>query len=281
MKKKIKALVAVLTAVALLTMVPNFGTMRVKAAEPTTYSVVYMGGSVNEWRYLANPTFDPELMHLGVGYLRTILKDGDNVIVYAGDNLIDQHLDLGTAKLGSLTVANGASVVVKTGGVQNCYINANTNTAINGNITTASVFGNTNVNFNNNVFDLIYYMADPDNSNIYCAGTVTRFYAVSAADQSYRALYYDVQKGKASVVNGSFNVPDWAYSTSADNYNKGAGNSGSTGNTGNTGNKGNKGNNGEYDDVPKTGQSNTVYWLLAASAACFTGSVILRKKENN
>lgn len=279
MKKQIKTLVFTLVAVALMTLLPRNNVLTVKADGPETYSVAYIAGTYNAWRYQPGSVFDASKGHGTLGELLLKMKEGDSVVVYQVDAAPSgATLDLGSVKLGSLTLYQGTTAVVRTGGVKDCYVLAGANAAINGDVTTAYIYDAANSNFNNNVLDMYLYLSRTPGSNIHCVGTVGYFNASYADNGEYFAAFYDIKANQDVYKDGHFNVPDWAYSSGpSDEYLQAKTSTGAE-----TAQAPSAGQNtsDEYDKVPKTGDNSPVLWLLLASAACFGGSCLLsRKKE--
>lgn len=273
MKKKFKALFFTLAAIAICAFLPKGNTLTVNAAE--SYSVEYVGGTYDAWRYQPGTSFDEPMGHGPLGELMLKLKDGDTVIVFQGDTAPKTNLDLGSVKLNNLTVHQGVQVVVFTGGINECYVLAGAFAAINGDVTTAHIYGPTTCTFNNNVLDMYWHMEDSPSSNISCNGTVGYFNASYASSGSYWAAFYSIAKGQHIIKDGKYNVPSWAYGTEED-YLK-TKNAGAAPGTTTPSNPGSD----EYDSVPKTGDSNTVLLLFCAAILSFTASAILRRKESN
>ena len=271
MKKRIRSLVLTLAAAALLVLLPQSNVLTVKADGPETYSVAYIEGTYNEWRYQTGSVFDEPKGHGPLGELLLKLKDGDNVVVYHVGSP-NKALDLGSVKLGNLTVHMGTTAVVSTGGIRDCYVLAGATAAINGDVTTAYIYDapTTACTFNNNVIDMYLYMTRDPGTNITCGGMVGHFYATFADNGDYYSECYDIHAGQFSFLNGYFNVPEWAHGSGpSDEYlqAKAAADAG-TAQAPSTG----KNTSDEYDKVPNTCDSNPVCWLLLSSAACFGGS---------
>lgn len=288
MKKRIRSLVLTFAAAILLALLPKSNVLTVKADGPETYSVAFIGNpTYNEWRYQPGATFEVSKGHGSLGELLLKLKDGDHVVVYQVDPPA-KELRLGSVKLGSLTVHQGVTAIVYTGGVKDCYVLAGAYTAINGDVTTAYIYdapstapNPTACTFNNNVLDMYLYLSRDPASAISCNGTVGYFHATYADNGDYFATFYAIKAGQVIYQDGHFNVPDWAYgpgpseeylqakaaaeaeTTPASPAKKPAENTTSD----------------EYDKVPKTGDSSPILWLFLASAACFGGSCLLRKKQ--
>lgn len=288
MKKRIRSLVLTLAAAALLVLLPQSNVLTVKADGPETYSVAYIEGTYNEWRYQPGSVFDEPKGHGSLGELLLKLKDGDSVVVYQVGTPNNKALDLGSVKLGNLTVYQNARAVISTGGIKDCYVLAGAYTAINGDVTNAYIYdapntaapNTTTCTFNNNVIDMYLYMTRDPATNISCGGTVGHFHATYADNGDYYAECYDIHAGKFSFLNGYINVPEWAHGSGpSDEYLKAKGESETKTESVQAPSTG-KNTSDEYDKVPKTGDSNPVFWLLLASAACFGGSCLLRKKES-
>lgn len=286
MKKRIRSLVLTLAAAVLLTLLPQSNVLTVKADGPETYSVVYVAGAYNEWRYQPGSAFDASKGHGSLGELSLKLKDGDNVVVYQLDDP-NKELNLGSVKLGNLTVFQNTGAIIITGGVKDCYVLAGAYTAISGDITTAYIYdapitdpSTTACTFNNNVIDMYLYLSRDPGTAISCNGTVGHFCATFADNGDPYAEFYNFLAGQVIFVDGHFNVPDWGCSSSpSEEYlqeKATAETKPATAQAPSTG----KNTSDEYDKVPKTGDSSPVFWLLLASAACFGGSCLLRKKES-
>lgn len=290
MKKRIKALVSMLAAAVVFTLLPGGITLTVKAAEPTTYAVQYLAGDINQWRFITGSTFDATQAHMGADILPSLLKDGDSVVVYNGADKPTKELDLGTAKLNNLTVYQNATAIVRTGGIKDCYVLAGSYCAINGDVTNAYLYDNTTCTFNNNVLDMTLYTTDQAHSNISCAGTVGRFCIYSTTNDKKQNEFFNIIDGALSLKDGTTYIPYDKYSaTPTAEYTQAMENvsapaesapNASESTPAPAGNASADSAADEYDSVPKTGDSNAYFWLFCASAVCFAGSYILRKKAN-
>lgn len=285
MKKRIRSLAFTLVAAALLTLLPRSNVLTVKADGPETYSVAYIEGNYNEWRYQPGSVFDEPKGHGPLVELLLKLKDGDSVVVYQVGAPI-KTLDLGSVKLGNLTVyQNVRNAIIFTGGVKDCYVLAGAFVAINGDVTAAYVYdapktdsNATQCSFNNNVIDMYLYMTRNPATSISCGGTVGHFHATYADNGDNFAERYDIHAGQLIVNNGLI-LPELACGSGpSDEYLQAKGESEKKTESVQAPSTG-KNTSDEYDKVPKTGDSDPVFWLLLASAACFGGSFLLRKKE--
>lgn len=276
--KKIRALVTTLAVAALLVLLPKSSAITADAAEPKNYAVQFMS-SGEGWRYQEGSTFDESKTHREVYYLRQLLKDGDLVAVYSTRSSGSEALDLGTAKLGNLTVTGSEFAVIYSGDITECNILAGSSCSINANVETAHVYDVATVNFNKNVTELIATANEIDfNSNIGCGGTVAHFHAYSINQPRSFYNFYNFEKGTLLVQDGNLKTEYYHYDETAPaNYTAPQNTSNTTSNKATTPASGSA---DEYDDVPKTGETNLVFWFLAISAVCGIGSLILKKRAN-
>lgn len=289
MHKKIRLLVCMLAAAAMLVLLPDENALTAKA-ETNTYSLKYFGGDINDWRYVPGNKFEDGMYHKELYRLKTEeLKDGDLIIVYPGDEVpSNKELDLSGFKLGNLTVYQNASAIIFADSIKDCYILAGAYTAINGDVTNAHLYDNTTCTFNNNVLDMVLHINDKPYSNISCAGTVGKFLILNNEDQS-KGVFYDIPKNTMMLSNGTIQFPNWSAEPS-DAYLQAraaadgtaevsapsdapAASAPATAAAGTS--------SDEYDQVPKTGESNNIIWLVSltgAAAILFAGSYMLYRK---
>lgn len=237
-----------------------------------------------EWKWQEGSTYDSSKEENHMYYLS--LQDGDYVAVYEGAASDGETLDLGSAKLGNLTIVNTiGTVVVKTGGISECYILANTTSSISGNVNTAYVYDPATVTFTGNVTNLISTSNNSDyNCNIGVGGTVAYYHAYSLNDPKTFWEKYNFAAGKFSVEDGNLKTQYYYYddngtvptSTTTDTA---AAAESSTTTTAAPSTTTAVASASEYDDVPKTGEdASYAYLLLLAAAVCGAGSVMLRKR---
>lgn len=290
MHKKIKLFVSMLAAAAILVFLPG-SSLTARAAEGNTYSLKYFGGDINDWRYVSGSTFEDGMYHRELYTLTAYdLKDGDNIVVYPSDAAPAKNLDLGSFKLGSVTVHQGAQAVVSAGSIKDCYILNGAYASVNGEVTNAYLYDNATCTFHNNVLYMVLYITDVPHSNISCGGTVGEFRIYTTAGES-KGAFYDIPANTMRLTDGTIQFPVWspnpseaylqakaeadgtasiqppANETPADSS---APSAPATDNA-----------SDEYDKVPKTGEDGTGLWLIAltgAAAVLFTVSCRLYKK---
>ncbi len=262
--KKLKKLLSVLVAVSLLVLLPGVSSLTAEAAEPVTYSVKYVAGDINAWRFQIGSNFDDAGSHREMYYLLQDLKDGDAVVVY-GNNVAAPLLDLGSVKLGNLTIHKGALVAAKAGSIKDCYVLDGSSCAVNGDVTNAYIYDNPACTFNNNVQEMtLYFSGSQPVLNLSCSGTVGHFTAFSTLYNRTDYNYYNISAGALNLKYGVPQMTAEQYSTVPTTGSQPAAPSTDS--------------SDEYDSVPKTGDNYFAFLLLAAAAVCMTGSIMLKKK---
>lgn len=275
--KKIRVLVTMLTAAALLVLLPGGSTLKAEAAEAKNYAVKYCPDEGDgEWRYQEGSVFDEEEDDRELYYLLQDLKAGDKIAVYNGDATAPA-LDLGSVKLGNVTICHTAMTVVHTGGVSECYVLAASACSVSGDIDTAHVYDVATATFAGNVNELIVTAEGESlGSNVGCSGQVGHLYARS---DNYHKTFYNLY----SFDKDTLDISEGRLKTDSSHYEKtepAASNTQASNTAVATPAPTAAPSSGEYDDVPKTGEGNLIFWFLAASVLCFTGSLVLREKSN-
>ena len=210
---KARKLVTLLTAAAILMVVPGFCSLEVQADGPVTYAVKYVPGS-KEWRYQSNTsTFDDKGYHREMYTLRLELKDGDSVVVY-NDSPSVPSLDLGTTHLSNLTVTKTSShTIIFTGDIDDCYLLDGAYCSVNADVANAHVYDNVTSNFNKNVSELNLYPLNNATANIGCVGTVDHLSTIDRSTGKTLSSLYDFQAGSLSIKDGVLATDKSKYST--------------------------------------------------------------------
>jgi len=273
--KKVKNMLTILTAAALLLM--SGSSLKVSAAEPVTYYVIYEADA-QDWRYQTSaPDFEDTSNYRELYYMNQTIKDGDTVVVYYDGSAPETpSLDLGNLHLSNLTIAeSGALSIVHAGAIDDCFVLTGTSCVINGNITNAYVYNSVVCNFNNNVKELqVSYGTNEDlHSTIGCSGTIGHFKAYNPDD-----VLYDLYEFQAS----SFHLEDGELQTPGEQYRHTPSQTAPTApaqptpapSTGNS----SPASSGEYDSVPKTGENSPVLWLVGFAVICLTISFGIKRK---
>lgn len=218
---KVRKLITLFAAAAILIGVPGFCSMEAQADGPVTYAVKYMPGS-KEWRYQSNTsTFDDKAYHREMYTLRLELKDGDSVVIY-NDSSSVPSLDLGTTRLNNLTVTGSSShEIIFSGDIDQCYLLDGAYCSINAYAANVHVYDNVTCNFNKNVGELNLYPQKGMTANIGCVGTVDHLYAVDRNTDRVLSSLYNFQAGTFAMKDGVLTTDKSKYSTSPGTAGKG------------------------------------------------------------
>ncbi len=255
--KKLKKLVA-LFSMALLCLLPLFGSaMTVQASQPTTWFVKYVD-EISEWRFQKDAWVD-DGFHRELYYMQQDIKDGD-IIVIDGTGSIELTVD---ARLSNLTIMNPDTSVVTAKSIDNFYAIKDSSSAINCEVTNAYVYDKCSVNLNKNVAYLEINSQDGPLANVAVMGTAGRVKGWDGTTTFYEV--YNVKAGKLVIEGGAFKTNASDFSTSPSVTPSAP--SPSTPSA------------GEYDDVPKTGNFTiSPIWLLCIAAVCLVGSYELKRR---
>ena len=264
--KKIKKMVSMLMVAALLILLPGINTMTVSAAEPVTYYVKYLPND-NQWRYMTGSTWNDSGSHRDLYYMHEALKDGDSIII---DGANPGFILKVSVRLKNVTFLHGAQAVVTANGFDECYVLRDAKAAVNGDVVNAYVYDNGCCTFNNNVTNLTVQTAASYannkllHANVTANGTVGHLIGKDETQLHYE--HYNFAAGKLVITEGDVKT-DAAYFSNTPS---------SSGNTQTTQNS-SSASSDEYDDVPKTGESNSILWLFGILALCITGIYALKK----
>ena len=267
--KKFKSIMLVLATLAIMLAVPATHSIKASAEEPATYYIKYVdkGDGTMDWRYHNGSVWDTTHNPRELYYMTLDIKNGDKVVIDgSGYGGLDFKLTL-PVSLSNLTIMNVATVVVTTNGITDCYVLKNSTAAINGAIQNAYVYDNAVCTFNNDVDTLSILREVSFDATVSTGGTVKHVYCNDTYNQKEYNYYnfgvakFVTNKGKLMTAKTDFSltpVEDTATTTPTTPTAPAS--------------------DSEYDDVPKTGEANTVYVLFFLSALCFAGGLTLRKK---
>lgn len=280
--KKLKKIISLLASAALLFMLPGAGTLTASAEEPVSYYVKYHTED-KEWRFQIGSAWDDQGAYRELYYMQQDIKDGDIVII---DGNGDLNITL-NVRLSNLTLTNASTIVVGTNGIDSCYILGGSRAAVNGDITNAYVYDASSVTFNNNISTLQILGSSDINANVTAAGSVGHLIG-----RDNNTTYYDlynIAQGKLVVENGSLKTSEEHYSTTPSSSGQTASQPVTQESASQTqpaqtqttqassSQTSGQASADEYDDVPKTGDSNLVLYLTVAGAVCLLASYALRK----
>lgn len=273
--KGFQKIASLLMVAALAALLPGANALKVSAATPTTYYIKY-NTDKHDWRVQVGAWSDEaegkETYYLNNG--DDAVKDGDVVVILDNKEHATGNIELKiNAHLSNLTI-NRAHAVVFTGGVDECYVLGDSYTGINGDITNAYVYDGASCTFNNNVTNL-YLRADKINEvrmNVTVGGTVA--YASTANKGGIIREYYNFTAGSFVYDDTSGLKTDSSKYSTTGVAPAAAPAEAETATQPQTATA-----SDEYDDVPKTGESNLLFIiLLAISAVSFAGCMALNLK---
>ena len=264
--KRFKQFVSLLAATTLCVLLPDVSTLTAHAAEPVTYYVKYVNAE-DEWEFQTG-AWDDAVQSRELYYMLQNMNDGDYVVVDSGDTDHCFTQDF-TKKLGNLTITKNSHAVVSAPAIDEFYALEGSSSAITGNVTNAHTFDTAAVTFHSNVgfLELIDTRAQAT-GNVTAAGTVD--HALRRTDSGY--IYfevYNVAKGKLVIDYSNLETDPAYYSTTPTASQEATAPSAATSNK--------PAASGEYDDVPKTGESNLILWLSGIALLCLTGRKALKR----
>ncbi len=258
MGKKTKRMFLLAMTAALLLVLP--APMKALAAG-NTYIVRYDEEN-GKWYYQNGNTWNEDGEKRELYYLEQDLQNGDIIVVdSSGEIRLNVHLS-------NLTLSPGVSAIVTTNGIDDCFLTRGTVSAINGDVANAYVYEDAAVTFNNSVGNLNVLAESDLMADVTVAGTVGRVIGDVPEGEHYE--YQGVAKGKLVIEDGSMKTAESDLNTAVPAAPK-------TPTQQSTAPAQQSSSAGEYDDVPKTGESQAVYWLLAVAAVCLAGRYALKK----
>lgn len=263
--KKLTKLVSLLTAVAICFLLPDFSALTAHAEEGVTYYVKYLEDE-DAWRFQTGSSWDSKGVHRELYYMNQDIKDGDLVIV---DGIVSGNpLDI-PVHLSNLTIFHANTVVVNTKGVDHCFVLEDSVAAINGDVKNAYVYDNARCTFNNNVDTLLISDDEGLHATVTVGGTVNHLTGSDPFKTYYD--YYSFPAGKLVIDDGKVKTDEKLFSKTAPAAQPETPAPAEPSQPQNS--------SGEYDDVPKTGESNIIFYLLGISVLCLAGRAYLKKAE--
>lgn len=270
--KKLKKMLSMLMVAAICVLLPNSNLLTASAAEPVTYCVKYLAND-GQWRYMEGSSWTEGGYHRELYYLYEAIKDGDSIVIDGANPGFVLEVPV---RLKNVTLLHGAAAVVTASSIDECYILRDSVGAINGNVTTAYVYDNGTCTFNNNVGTLTIlndsFLVNDTllHGTVTVNGTVDHLIGKDNIQLHYE--HYNFAAGKLVITNGDVKT-DAAY------YSNTPSGTSSTQTTTTQSTPSSTDSGDEYDDVPKTGDSSLIFWLLGISALCFAGSSLLKAKK--
>jgi len=205
--KRLKTIVSLLAAAALLLLAPGAQQLHVSAAEPVTYSLKYVEDK-EEWRFHVGPWDDNNAGHRELYYLKESIKDGDILVIEGGAHNLDLEVPV---NLSNITFNHSRLAVITAKSVENVYVLRDSVAVVNGDVTNAHVYDNAVANFNNNVKNLYITKERSGEQTIAVAGTVD-YVKTGDAEKVYNE-FYNFQANSFRQEEGILKTDASKYST--------------------------------------------------------------------
>ncbi len=212
--KKIKTFVTMFAAFAALILLPNISALKASAAEPTTFYIDYDPDGYGWYVLLeSDPTKREDETPKVLQVYYNLVKDGDVVVVSNYHENVPQ-LDLGTARLGNVTVINNTSfTMVKAASITDFFALGNSFCSISAPVTNAYVYDPSVVNFNDNVQKLVINVDEAaSTSSLGCVGTLDHLMVLFTSNNSSYNLY-NFNKGTFSFEDGVVTTASYNFTT--------------------------------------------------------------------
>ncbi len=263
--KKFRKIISLLAVAALLVTFPMVNTMTVSAREPMTF---YIGFNPTEdsWRWQSETDgYDLTEPDSSLDDLNDYVRSGDIIVVFGGGETCGLEFNVDTY-LSNVTLLNVHSIaLVGAEGIGEFYALMDSVCAVNSDVANGYVYDSSHVTFNKNVSNLEIICPPDQLSVVSCAGTVA--HAKRHYDDSVLYEVYNVAAGKFVSVNADLETDPQYYTTTPSGTPAASA----------TAPSGTSGSASDYDEVPKTGESNMIFLLLGISAISFLGSRKLKR----
>lgn len=264
--KRMKKVLAVMLSLCMMFTASCMAKLTVQAEGATTYTLKVVD---DEWRFQPNYPWDSNVQHRELYYMHQNLKDGDKIVVSDTSKKLDLTVD---KKLSNVTIEFASNAVIAAPGYEEVYVLNNSAAAINGDVDKAYVYEASSVNFNSNVNYLEVNAQFPLKANVGVMGTLNHLKGQDPKRVHYEL--YNFAAGKLSIVDGEIKTDSAFYSTAAGAT--------VTAPVAATTTVATPSAADELDDVPKTGDIVTYYWILGLAVVCLVIGIVLKvtsKKE--
>ena len=274
--KKVKKIISLLATSAML-LVASLGTntMTVSADEPTTF-VIGFDVDYDDWRFQYGSSWVEDGESRELYYLEQEIKDGDIVVVNSdGDDTLDLKLPV---TLSNLSIAQCGFICIGANRINQCYVLDGSSASISGYVDHAYVYNYSVGNFNGDVGTLEIFSDEEDiNATVGVGGSCGHLYAT---DKYGNVIYnlYSFSGNTLYMREGVLESPEWSYSQTPGATPSAPAPAVSAAPTASA--PATSSASSEYDDVPKTGDSNLSTWLYGVSIVCFVIAFATRKHTN-
>ncbi len=264
--RRMKKVLSVMLSLCLMIAAFCFAKLNVAAEEPVTYTLKVVDGS---WNYQPNYPWDDEVQERELYYMFQEMKDGDKLVISDWSDQLELTLD---KKLSNVTIEGCSYGIITAPAFENVYVLNGSKVAFNGDVNGAYVYEESIVNFNNNVNYLEVNAKFPLKANVRVLGTVNHLKAQDTEEVHYE--FYNFAAGRLSIEEGKLKTDDEYYSSAPVAESTTTTTPATTTTNSNTSSA-----TDELDDVPKTGDVESYYWLLALAVVCMAGGLYLKKKD--
>lgn len=257
---------------ALVACVPGLGSVKVKAAEPSTYTIKYIP-SMDEWRSQKLSTWDDSRENGNLDFVWGNIREGDSLVIIGGEGspkFDDLHIDFKLANL-TLFAVKGSIIVYADQNIKDIYVLKGTVASLHGSYDNVYVYDDCACNVNNDVKYLYVGGESSMKMNVNALGTVEHC-KIENKGTVIREMY-NVKAKSLSVESGTDKTDPSAYSTT-----KTATPATTTQSTTSSANAATATTATGGIASPKTGEGHAFLLLLAGAAFCFAGFGYARKR---
>ena len=266
--KRMKKIFAVILSLCLMVTASCMTKLNVEAEGATTYSLKVVD---DQWRFQPNYPWDDTVQHRELYYMLQDFKDGDKIVVLESS----KRLELEVSKnVSNLTLQRAGNAIVTAPYIEECHVLGGCVTAINADINKAYVYDTTTVNFNKNVqyLEIITQKAETKlSATVGVSGQIAHAYAHEGDHVVFDI--YDVKANTFSMKEGAFHTPDSNFSRTPSTSTVVSTPAQTT--TQNT-TTSTPSASDELDDVPKTGDIVTYYWVFGLAVVCLVMGIALK-----
>lgn len=257
-----KKLFSLFAVVMMAVMSLNLNTLTVAAAEPTTYYVKY--DAERGWIYQQNTEWNEYITAREIYYMTLDIKDGDCLIVEGSSDCTEITLNV---SLSNLTVLANQTCKITANGITDCYLLTGATANITSDVTNAYLYDYVTCNFFKNCDNLKITYTNRDSIAVNVVGTCKDFLLYEEAYNRETIHVYNFTKS-LSYNDGYLRNKESEYSTTPSASTPAAKPAPSAP----------VADDNEYDDVPKTGETNLYFLAFVLAGVCLLGSYSLKKR---
>ncbi len=257
--KRAKKIFTVILSLCMMFVASNVMKLDAKAEGAITYSLKVVD---DQWRYQPNYPWDDNVQHRELYYMLQDFKDGDKIVVLESNKRLELEV---TKNVSNLTLQKAGNAIVTAPYIEECHVLGGCVTAINADINKAYVYDTTTCNFNKNVqyLEILTEKAETKlSATVGVSGKIAHAYAHEGDHVVFDI--YDVKANTFSMKEGAFHTPDSNFTGTPSTSTVVSVPEQSAGTT----NISSSSSANELDDVPKTGEGATYYWIFGLAVVC-------------